>query len=174
MCDSNRWMWQQWIREFDVCLRSHCVGSYLRFIQGRIVSHVSHSPQTLNTTSWFRRCIWQTWQHKGRATTQIQLRRVSSCCALNRWNSSNNFQTSYDTTLIGVFLAGCHGTWQPSPEAEVGLRAPDSAQFAAERSWKWYQEEETHFQIPLHLLPDVPLHWHLPHLLLLSPPVCRL
>lgn len=30
-----------------------------------------------------------------------------------------------DTTLIGVcqFLAGCHSTWKPSPESEVGLWA---------------------------------------------------
>lgn len=75
-----------------------------------------------------------------------------------------------DTTLIGVsrFLAGCHSTWKPSPESEVGLWAPDSAQSAAERSWNWYQVEETHLQISLHLLSDLPFHCRLPSCLIYS------
>lgn len=108
------------------------------------------------------RHIWKTWQHKGRATTQTRLRGVSSCWALSRWNSSNNFLISEWYNSNWSVLVSCRMSRYLETQSGVwgGLWAPDSAQFAAERSWNWYQVEETHLQISLHL-PDLPVLWRL-------------
>lgn len=119
------------------------------------------------------RHIWQTWQHKGRATTQTRLRRVSSCCSLSRWNSSNNFLISWWYNSNWSVSVSCRMSQYLETQSRVwggpvSPWAPDSAQSAAERSWNWYQVEETHLQISLHLLSDLPLHCRLPSCLIYS------
>lgn len=86
-----------------------------------------------------------------------------------------------DTTQIGVcwFLAGCHSTWKPSPESEVGRESvsPRLCSVCCRKTLKLVpsrRNTRTDFT-PLVVRSSPSLSFALlSDLLLLSPPLCRL
>lgn len=125
------------------------------------------------------RHIWQTWQHKGRATTQTRLRRVSSCCSLSRWNSSNNFLISWWYNSNWSVSVSCRMSQYLETQSRVwgGPVSPRLCSVCCRKTLKLVPSRRntlTDFT-PLVVRSSPSLSFALlSDLLLLSPPLCRL